>query len=1042
MAVSIEITRPDDLLRLRIEGRNLRVQRGGDSTPSLVVDNGEQPAFLVVHFAPQSIAESAYYEATIVNVDPDIPDDAPLSPPETVEPIPPPGGVPVRIADTSRLVFRVPAGRQIPLTIDGLLDWSDLEQNVNPIAAIGPSPTPAQIAGAPAIARPAETETALELPYKLVVSPTAGVRWGHRRAPFTARGRTELWHTRMQWPGEAGPEELSLRQPASLRAIWSEDYNTRDGLDPNADDSQLHRAAMTPNDCHQIVVKTSAFHGFENEISVVLGGGVLGPVLGGPVLAGPAPGGFPGLGVDLTSTLAASSRTGFALTGAVSPLAGAGIEFKYWVPFVPQPFFADQVMLSSLGGWLHSRGHWPVVRKARPRFQFEALALTDLVREFVRNPRSVDGPGAPGQFVEAALVSPLAPFGLDRFQPAADEEGYLDLSEWVHVATQGRDHYVRIVYEGELLPYHNRAALVKVTERKFKEQGGLIVAQLFQRNFIVVREPEKRFTDDDFGMIFKKVVLTTIGDAGHCQPGFTVGPRSFWVEVMTSTTTRVRLPFHVLGTDAGVDELDFTIPMLFLSDSAQGAARQAVIDAYNDSSTIEGDGGSQRDGPRPQDPLRTTRSGRARRQFATGDAHAHVCAPQRRAATPQGGCERAAGPGAAGDRCPDDHPALSAATSRAAPDAGSGVFAEIVSQTPAAGDPFKAVSPTTLGVTFSSDQAGGFATPNLSVSTLSRKRGPLAGTAAQAVSDTFDPTSFFPPGTATLFGTFDLFALLLGATLDEGAPKLQTDAQDIPGGTLIVATLDWLPRVRDELKLPPGATTPIAEFRKNGATELVVHGRIEKPLTFDASGAPVPGTVTSLFTGTLNDFLVILLGVVEVRFTAFGFTARSGAKPDLTVRLDPAQTPRRSRATSTFVEELRNAIPPDLFGDGPSLDLSPTGYPRRLLVRAAAAGRRRVRVEGRAVWARPSRCRSWTAVRRSISTCRSGRIRSCSRCASSAAAASSTCSSTPRASRFSRRPSSSAPRRRSISASPVAASTSWPASTSARMQAMPVTSSR
>jgi hypothetical protein len=920
MAVSIEVTRPDDLLRLRIEGRNLRVQRGGDSAPSLVVDDGQQPAFLVVHFAPQSIAESAYYEATIVNVDPDVPDDVPPPPPETVEPVPPPGGVPVRIAHNSRLVFRVPAGREIPLTIDGLLDWSDLELSVSPIAAIGPSPTAAEIAGAPAIARPADTETALELPYKLVVSPTAGVRWGHRRAPFTARGRTELWHTRMQWPGEAGPEELSPRQPASLRAIWSEDYNTRDGRDPNADDPQLHRAAMTPNDRHQIVVKTSAFHGFENEITVVLGGG-LGPVLGGPILAGPAPGGLPGLNAALTPALAASPRTGFAL-GAVSPLAAAGIALTYWVPFVPRPFYADQVMLSSLGGWLHSRGHWPVVRKARPRFQFEALALADLLRQFVRNPRSGGGPAAPGHVAEAALVSPLAPFGLDLFQPASAEEGHLDLSEWVHVATQGRDHYVRIVYEGELLPYRNRAALVKVTERKFKEQGGLIVAQLFQRNFIVVREPEKRFADDDFGMIFKKVLLTTTVTPDIASPAF-IGPRSFWVEVMTSTTTRVRLPFHALGTDAGAGELDFTIPMLFLSDSAQGAARQAVIDAYNDSSTIKAMADrsatvpghkilfAPRDAAAPADNARlvTRTLTFALRNGAPQLLKADVNVPQ---------VQEVLG---------IDAPTtirLYPPYVTSGPDAGSGVFAEIVNQTPAAGDPFKAVSPSTLGVNFSSDQAGGFATPNMSVSTLSRKRGPLAGTAAQAVSDTFDPASFFPAGTATLFGTFDLFDLLLGATLDEGAPKLQTDAQDVPGGKLIVATLDWLPKVRPDLQLPPGADPPIAEFRQNGATKLVVHGRIEKPVTFDASGAPVPGTVTSLFTGTLNDFLVILLGVVEVRFTLFGFTARSGAKPDLTVALDPAK-PIAFTGDLTFVEELRNAIPPDLFGDGPSLDLSPTG---------------------------------------------------------------------------------------------------------------------
>src|SRR5204863_6701390 len=74
----------------------------------------------------------------------------------------------------------------------------------------------------------------------------------------------------------------------------------------------------------------------------------------------------------------------------------------------------------------------------------------------------------------------------------------LDLSEWVHVATQGRDHYVRIVYEGELWPFRHRAALIKVTERKFmqpKDGSNIIGAYLMQRMFIVVREPLKRFTN-------------------------------------------------------------------------------------------------------------------------------------------------------------------------------------------------------------------------------------------------------------------------------------------------------------------------------------------------------------------------------------------------------------------------------------------------------------------------------------------------------------------------------------------------------------------
>jgi len=161
-------------------------------------------------------------------------------------------------------------------------------------------------------------------------------------------------------------------------------------------------------------------------------------------------------------------------------------------------------------------------------------------------------------------------------------------------------------------------------------------------------------------------------------------------------------------------------------------------------------------------------------------------------------------------------------------DAGTGVFAEIIKETPNA-DPWAAVSPTTLGVEFSSDQAGGFATPNLGVSTLSRRLGPLAGKVADAVTNSFDPSTFFPKGTATLFGTFDLFELLVNSALGDGAPKLQTQSQNIPGGKLLIATLDWEPQLKS---LP----SKIAAFNKSATTKLVVHGRIEKPLTLMAMG--------------------------------------------------------------------------------------------------------------------------------------------------------------------------------------------------------------
>lgn len=67
-----------------------------------------------------------------------------------------------------------------------------------------------------------------------------------------------------------------------------------------------------------------------------------------------------------------------------------------------------------------------------------------------------------------------------------------------------------------------------------------------------------------------------------------------------------------------------------------------------------------------------------------------------------------------------------------------------------------------------------------------------------------------------------------------------------------------------------------------------------------------------------------MLKSVFITFTEFGFNAKSNAKPDVSVKLDPA-TPVEFAGDLKFVEELRKAIPPDLFGNGPSLDIAPTG---------------------------------------------------------------------------------------------------------------------
>jgi type VI protein secretion system component Hcp len=907
-SLRLRLVRPDDLLNLEIQAVNLRVDRQGQE-PALVVADPEQAARLIVLFPPQTIAESAFFEYSIV--DPDLTTETPIDPPpenpdagkseDDNGPLPTPGSnaqAPpptdsvARIADSSRLVFDVPAAARVPLSIEGVLDWSGLELAVNPIAEIPPEPTDEQIAAAPAIRPPDESETALELPYRLVVSPVlesseGRASWTHRTQPFTSRGRTELWHTRLalrgvDQEGNAATLELTRTRRAPLRAIWSPDYAPFDRPPPEKPDPNLGLTAMSPNDRHQIVILTSAFHGYEYEVEL-----------------------------DLLAPFDPFEATTRAVT------TRPRIPFRLKFPYVPTPFEAELLMLSPLGGWLRSRGHWTPPYQLLPRFPFrpdlgKILATTGLQMRAL-----------PAGDTEAdVLASPNLDTMVLELPELTGE--HLDLSEWVHVAAQGRDHYVRIVYEGQLKPFKNKAALIKVTERKFKESetGNTTGAYLMQRMFIVVREPEKTFGEDDRAMPYKHVRLTTLVTPDIAEPDYVVSDsRSFWVEVKTGPKPdpldRARFAFHGVGTDVDGKETDFTVPMMFVSLSAQGDVLDAVHDKYNEADNAGDLENRELRIPGQQLAFAKPDADPAKRNSVlvteslnfvldeNGDPKLLMAAVR----IPQ--VEELLGTSAATTiRLYDEYVKNDL-------DGATGVFAQIAKPklpmaTPTALDGMNA---DRLGVEFSSDQAGGFATPNLGVSTLTRSLGPLAGETKDAVTDTFTPASFFAGGLAKLFGSFDLADLLPASTLGKNAPKLRTTSSDIPGGNLVVTTLEWKPDVDDK-------DLTVVEFVKdhNGTTVLDVKGRIEKPVLLTGTADPPKFE----FTGTLNAFRVGVLKSVFVNFVLFEFTKKSGQKPDVTVQLDTAQ-PIEFAGDLEFVEELRKAIPPDLFGDGPSLDITSTG---------------------------------------------------------------------------------------------------------------------
>ena len=915
MAIRFELIRPDDLLNLLVCGENLRLNSNDPKLPVLEVENAEKPAYLILTFPPQTIAERAYFEAPVVVIGQDptsgVPQDTDTfpsngTPPANTPPLDAPGYVdgqrPIvaMLGRESRLVFKVLLDHAIPFTVAGILDWAGLELSVNPIAAISRNPTDGEITNAPAISEPKPTETSLELPYRLVISPSAEVAWNHRTAPFTHRGRTEMWHTRMQLRtvgpnGKPVIEELTRTNTASMRAIWSPDYNTRRGRDTTADDPELQRTAMAPNDRHQIVILTSAFHGYlvKKKISF-------------PLIQAE---GFNAIGPAADRSAADIDRARKIPT-AYLPKG----SYEITVPYVPEPFEAHQVMLSPLGGWLKSRGYWDPPFAAPPP---DRPSADDVFDDIFDDIGDIVGPGIPDRPRPFSPVEHIDFNDLILPDVVFQRSEQLDLSEWVHIATQGRDHYVRIVYEGELWPFRHRAALVKITERKFREVNGIVGAYMIQRMFIVVREPEKSFNDRH--MPYSRVRLTTLVTPDIAEPEIKAGTaRSFWVEVMTGTG-EVYFPFHGIAIDHDGKESDFAIPMMFVSISDLPKNAAAVAKYYNAKDMIV-----PRQANVPGQKITFALKNKAgdktndNTELVTESINFVVdpieIAPQMLMAVvkvPQVN-ELLGTDNPTTIRYSQDYLANNF-------DGANGVFAEIAkldNGTYTDGNPFAGILADTLKATFDSRQAGGIATPNMSLSTLTRELGPIAGKAADALIDSFDPVDFFGDGLAFLFGTFDLAKLIPAGPLVQNSPQMKMTTDDISVGKKITACLCCNAPLNY-------VNLVVAEFIKNYKQDstFTIVGCIEKELKLDGTLLSEP---TFDMTGTLTNFQVIILKSVTVNFLEFGFESHSGDKTDVKVKLDPAQ-PLAFGGDLEFVEELRNAIPPDLFGDGPFLDISPIG---------------------------------------------------------------------------------------------------------------------
>jgi len=261
------VLRADDLLALTFDCFNLRLDRPRGQPPRLSRVTAGQPAFVVVGLAPQHVAERFMIDRF--------------------------GRTPSLMANRSRLAFRVTDDvDSLPFSLEALLDWAPHRLSVTANAA-------ARLPGAerPGPAEPAPTQTAIELPYRLVLSPDAGAGWAHAvdAVVHDIAGQlevAELWHTRLGVRQDGRVDES--RMPA-VRAVWA-----RNLFEPPSDTlgSPLDDAIRS---------------------SIVM------------------------LSSDFTQTITR---------------LGPGLPQGEEIPYDPPPLHATHLVLSALGGWTDIRGEW------------------------------------------------------------------------------------------------------------------------------------------------------------------------------------------------------------------------------------------------------------------------------------------------------------------------------------------------------------------------------------------------------------------------------------------------------------------------------------------------------------------------------------------------------------------------------------------------------------------------------------------------------------------------------------------------------------
>lgn len=792
----------------------------------------------------------------------------------------------------------------------------------------------------PKLQKPSSTETSIEAPFRLIISPNRFAAWAHAinlvKSPISER--IELWHTRhaVRKEGKIDEEDERLRR---VRAIWTRDHGFNkdyyakpsDHYDPvNLTYNNPFRMSLDAFDRNNIVHLSANYH--------------------------------------------------------ITMKSGK----KYWPRSIP----VEQLMLTSLGAWMNVRGTWEpptplsieewrhrgtmgrdhYVRVVYKGYLFPFGHRASLVkiteRKFHQEVTSILKKIA-GLFYakidsHARTIEDNLHPEVASFKKSINDNFDKEVTSLVSAIDGKSPEEIASLVEDSKCRFHKKtASLTDKVEDKIREDIVLLagtakdeyrvsvdsivgairkmvsvdvpgnIAYLRQRMYIVVREPE-RFYDKktgvknqnghsyDLQMPFNSVRITTLVTPNLDDPDYSdikdKKQSLFWPKVGNKD-----FQFHLIAEDLDGNQVEFTAPLVFV-DQREAKENASMKDVQNDYKNgveerrkrpIYGQSVAFANSKKQGDTTLETqyltfgaeipddsdfnklknKLGKDIPQFYPKVKEAEVLIPSIKHLA---GNNQIAKIGYYEEYLKDVKDGFTNNRGE--------VFAKLVDE---------------IDLDFNSqgDRSGGLVKPNMQIKGISRLMGPVAGDLKKisvGTSDpTFDPEDFFGDLDAKIFGVIDLWDIIqavggdnfiksLTDTDDPKAPKLITDTST-PGELKVI--FKWNPEVKDWNNLF------IASNESKDASL-----QIKAELCARSLGEPDID-----INCTMQNFSIDLIGNIEsfiiIRFDEIVFISKGGEKPDVNVKMGDIEFV----GVLSFVETLKDLIPLDGFSDPPSIDVTEKG---------------------------------------------------------------------------------------------------------------------